>query len=142
MIDFDSIQTDESLRNIIKQRCEDEGMCVSFDEKIKEADYLILKIDDFYKGLYMEMPPPSPDCMIVIRCIGGGYKLVIVELKGIEKNRHFDINNVIGKFSTCLNDFILARFPHYFAIEYNTIELLFVTNIDIYKRELGLTMQV
>lgn len=142
MIDFEAIKADEKLQAIIKQHCEDEGMCVSFDEKLKEIDYLILKVDDFYNSLQTEFRPPSPDCMIVIPCIGGGYKLVIVELKGIKKNRHFDINNVTEKFRTCLNDFILTRFSQHFAIEYNTIELLFVTNIDIYRGELGLSMQL
>jgi hypothetical protein len=134
------ILSEPELSKIIKEKCEDAGMCIEMDSKIQKKDYLVLKIDDYYNSL-KEKAPKSPDCLIIQKCDSGKYSISIIELKGISASYSFNVENMIEKFETCLNDFMGKRFKRIFLREYKNIELYFVSNIEIYKRDLGLRME-
>ena len=53
-----------------------------------------------------------------------------------------DLENMKSKFDTTLNDFIKNRFRDPLDIDYKDIKLYFVSKQEIYKRDLGLKMEV
>ena len=138
---FERIKRDAILAQFIRDKCEDEGICVDIDQRISEDKVLIIKVDDFYNSLNIEKRPPSPDCFILVQCEThvNEFCLTIVELKGTER---FDIDNVIGKFTTCLDHFMGVEFKKYFNRDYSKIQLLLVSQTEIYKRDIGLKMKV
>ena len=135
---FDRIRNDAVLSNFIRERCEDEGICVDIDPLILPEDCLILKVDDFYNSLNVEKRPPSPDCFILVRCKNGGFGLTIVELKN---TKEFDLSNLMGKFETCFRDFMEVRFKKFFFRDFKRIDLYFVSKNEIYRRDLGLRIK-
>jgi hypothetical protein len=137
---FERIKNDTILAQFIKDKCEDEGICVDIDVRISEDKVLIIKVDDYYNSLNIEKRPPSPDCFILVQCETNLNKfcLTIVELKDTGR---FDFDNVEGKFLTCFNQFISIEFKDYFNRDYVKIQLLLVSQTEIYKRDLGLKMK-
>jgi hypothetical protein len=133
------IRQDERLKPLLRDRCEDEGVCVEIDKNMAKDDYIILKLDSFYNTLDFATPPPSPDCFIIQRCAGTDkYGITIVELKGISTSDGFKVENMKAKFETCFQEFMLKDFNR----DYTKIQLYFVSEIEIYRREAGLKMKV
>lgn len=130
------------LRNLIKDSCCENGICVSFAEDIDRDNTIILKVDEFYNTLGLEETPPSIDCFIIRKCVNGGYGLTLVELKNIHSSKGFDIQKMKGKFVTTIDDFMKTRFKEPLDVDYKTIKLFFVSNIEVYRRDLGLKMEV
>lgn len=139
---LESIHTHPDLSKIITKKCSENGICVTFDSSIGEDDYIILKVDDFYNSLGLEKTPPSPDCLILLKCVNGGYGLTIVELKSISNSKGFSLENLIGKFNTCINDFIENRFGKILNMDFTCVKLLFVSEIEVYRRDVGLKMDL
>ena len=63
-------------------------------------------------------------------------------LKNIESGQGFNVDNMKEKFETTLFDFIKKRFKNQLDIHYSEIKLFFVSKQEIYKRDLGLKMDV
>ena len=140
---LERIRKDTTLAKYLSSDCEEEGVCVVFDEKVANDSYVIIKVDQYYNAEVVN-PPPSPDCLIIQQCVEEveTYALTIVELKSISSSRNFTVDNMTGKFETCLNDFIKNRFKHYFNRDYVRVRLLFVSRIEKYKRDAGLRMRI
>jgi hypothetical protein len=138
---FERIKRDAVLGQFIRDKCEDEGICVGIDERISEDKVLIIKVDDYYNSLNIEKRPPSPDCFILVQCEThvNEFCLTIVELKDTGR---FDFDNAFSKFSTCFDDFMSVEFKKYFNRDYSKIQLLLVSKTEIYQRDLGLKMKV
>src|SRR5689334_19562823 len=130
------------LKDLIEDSCCENGVCVSFAEDIDRDNTIILKVDKFYNSLGLEETPPSIDCFIIRKCLNGGYGLTLVELKNIHSSKGFEIQNMIGKFVTTIDDFMKTRFKDTLDINYKTIKLFLVSNIEVYRRDLGLKMEV
>jgi len=139
---FEKIKSDDLINGFIKEQCCENNVSVTFDDKIEKDSILIIKVDDYYNSLGLEKTPPSPDCLILVKCMDGGYGLHIVELKNITSAKRFDVDNLVKKFQTCLDDFVSDRFSKYLYIDYKTVKLYFISNIDIYSRDLGLKLEV
>ncbi|KAB2915929.1 MAG: hypothetical protein F9K23_09350 [Bacteroidetes bacterium] len=133
---LNKIETDPELSKIIVCECCENGVCVTIDKKIDRNDYIILKPDNYYNTKNFAVPPPSADCIIIRKCKDNGWGLTIAELKNIQTSSNFELENLTEKFKTCLNDFIQNRFK-ILNIEYKDIKLYFVSNIEIYKRDIG-----
>jgi len=128
--------------DIFVPACEDEGMSVDMDASISADAYLIIKVDNFYNSLHAKDTPAAPDCLILQKCAGGGYGVTLVELKNIKSSQNFEIENIIEKFRTCLEDFMSVKFGEYFFQDYQRILLYFVTKIGgTYKKDKGLTLE-
>jgi len=59
------------------------------------------------------------------------YNIYIVELRNINSPDGFKINEIVGKFITCLDDFMSIRFANYFhntMFSLKNINLLFITD--------------
>lgn len=139
---LNKIKTDAILSKFIEKDCCENDICVTFDKSIPADSYVIIKVDKFYNSLKLEEPPPSIDCLIIRKCINSGYGITLVELKKIKTGKGLDIENIKGKFETTLFDFIKTRFSKILNKDFQEIKLYFVTRQEIYKRDLGLKMEV
>ena len=139
---IDEIKSHEVLSKYLVDECSEGNSSVSIDSRIKKEDYVIIKVDSYYNENVRPDTPPSPDCLIIQKCVDGTYGATIVELKDISNSRGFTVDNMLGKFATCIEDFISNRFSDVLFVDYKKFKLYFVTNIDIYKRDIGLKMEV
>ena len=137
------IKSHKILSNFVESTCCENEICVSFDNNISPNTYAIIKVDTYYNSLKLgRKTPASIDCLIVRECIKTGYGLTLVELKKIESAKGFDIENMTQKFETTLYDFIKKRFKKPLDINYSEVKLFFISRQEIYKRDLGLKMEV
>jgi len=111
------LNEDEILQEYIKPECEDEGLCVDFEETIDRNTTLVLKVDDFYNDFNIADRPASVDCLIIQFCSENNYKLFLIELKNVERAQKIDRKNLREKFETTLYDFMSNRFRSYFYRE-------------------------
>lgn len=123
------------LQPFLSKTCCENDIGISLADDILPENYIIIKVDSYYNSLSFpnenyDKTPPSPDCLIIRRCKEGGFGLVIGELKNISSSSGFDIDNIVDKFRTCLDDFISHRFAALLFVDYKNIQLYFVTNID------------
>jgi len=130
------------LSQHIEDTCCEHAVCVTFDNEVSPNSYVILKVDKFYNSLNIEFRPASVDCLIIRECVTKGYGITLVELKKIENSKGFTIKNIKEKFETTLFDFIKTKFKNPLDINYSEVKLFFVSNKEIYKRDLGLKMEV
>lgn len=135
---IDNIRESLVLQSYLRDICEDEGICVDINPVISSKDYIIIKVDDFYnsidpKFLGLEKTPPSPDCLIILKCADNNYSLTIVELRNVQSSKGFTVKEIKEKFETCLNDFMLIRFKEYFDYSYKKINLFFVNKIELHR---------
>jgi hypothetical protein len=139
---IEKIYNTAALQPFLHKDCCENEVCVTFDEALLLENYVVIKVDDYYNSLHLEKTPPSPDCLIVRKCENEGFGLTIVELKAISTAQNFDLANMKNKFSTCIDDFIGDKFNDLLLQDYKDIKLYFVSNIEVYKRDLGLKLEI
>jgi len=130
---FKKIYQNPKLYSIISSYCEENNVevCLSKDLDINSDDKLIiLKPDEHYSSKNMPKPPPSIDCLILVKCDNcKGYDIHLVELKDIKSQSGFDKENIISKFKTVINDFLQNEFKNIFLEEnYCNFNCWFVSN--------------
>lgn len=138
---IEKIKSHETLNQFLVEECCENNVSVTFQEDVASESYVIIKVDDFYNSLDIEKRPPSLDCLIIRRCLNIGFGLTLVELKEIHSGQAFDFDNMKAKFETCLDDFMQKRFKDLLFKDYKDIKLYFVSNIEIYKRDIGLKLE-
>lgn len=129
---FDDIYSEPLLFNLIRELCDENDICVEISNQISDDDYLVLKIDQYYNSQNMHNPPPSVDCLIIVKCYENEcYDLYLVELRDIRSVKGFKVKNIIQKFQTTIDDFMGARFSHIFLNEdycVNMLKMCFVSD--------------
>ncbi len=136
---LDKIRNNPILSQFIEDTCCEEGVCVTIADEIMPDDYLIIKVDKYYNSFDTKLRPPSVDCLIIRKCNNNlNFGLTLVELKSGHTGNC--INNSREKFETTLYDFIKRVFKDELDIDYSDIKLFFVSNIEIYRRDIGLKM--
>lgn len=133
---LEALKTDPALAHCLIDKCEENELCVVFDDLVHLEDYVIIKVDEYYRVQtdYIDpvtkanRTPPSIDCLIILGCKERNrYRLLLVEQKNTDDNPNKA--NIKGKFETTLHDFMAGRFGKYF---YNTE----------YEFEIGLYLQI
>ena len=125
----EALRQDPRLLDYLKTTCAERGMSITLDPRLTPADVVVLAPDVYY-NTERPNPPPSPDCLVVVRCADGSYTVYIVELKDIESPAGFSIENMRAKFDTALHDFMSGVLGHYFndpAYSLRRVRLYFVT---------------
>ncbi|MBW1616889.1 MAG: hypothetical protein JRJ49_10240 [Deltaproteobacteria bacterium] len=132
---IDKIINNSELFYYIRDYCEETDVSAEIDEKISEEDYIVLKIDKYYASLNLEKTPPSPDCLIIVKCKENNlYDLYLVELKNIKSPKYFEVKNIEDKFKTAVEDFMSVKFADIFlnkSYKINKFRIYFVT--DAYR---------
>ncbi len=137
------IKAHKVLSEFVEDTCCENDICVTFENDVPAASYAIIKVDTYYNSLKLgKKTPPSIDCLIVRECVNKGFGLTLVELKKIETGKGFEIGNMKSKFETTLYDFIKKRFKNPLDVSYSDVKIYFVSKQEIYKRDLGLKMEV
>ncbi len=136
------IKTHTVLSKLVRERCEEHGVCVLVDERIENEHFVVLKVDDFYNSLNVKIRPKSPDCLIIQKCNQSDYALTVAELKDISQASRFELKHIYEKFETCFDDFIGKRFDDILKIEFKRVKLYFVSKIEIYKRDATLKLKL
>lgn len=131
---FNKIYNNRTLFGIISSACSENGIEVSLCKELEyESDerLIILKTDAYYSTTVMTNPPPSVDCLVLIKCKNNSnkYSLNLVELRNINSPKGFDKENIKKKFETVINDFLNDKFKDIFLNEeYYDFNCYFVTN--------------
>jgi hypothetical protein len=132
---IDKIYEDQDRFWFKSLSCEEKDISAEIDDKIQDEDYIVLKIDKYYASLNMKKTPPSPDCLIIVKCKENNlYDLYLVELKNIKSSAGFKVENIEAKFKTAVEDFMGKRFADIFlnkSYSINKFKIYFVT--DAYK---------
>ena len=140
---INKIKTHEILSRFVDDTCCENEICVTFDNSISKDSYVIVKVDNFYNAQKLgKQTPATVDCLIIRKCVNGGYGLTLVELKKIGTGKGFELDNMQKKFETTLSNFIKTRFKKPLDINYTEVKLYFVSRQEIHKRDLGLKMEV
>ncbi|WP_156109213.1 hypothetical protein [Hymenobacter sp. APR13] len=118
----------------IKDECCENGFAACVDPAINKDDFIIIKVDEYYNSLSIKRPP-SPDCLIIIRCSQGDFNIYIVELRDIASSEGFEIEKIREKFLTCLNDFMMGVLSQFFLNTTHVLKKprLFLLQIHIMK---------
>ncbi len=138
---LENIKSHEILSKFLVEECCENEVSVTFKEDVAKDSYIIIKVDDYYNSLGLAKPPASLDCLIIRQCLNTGFGLTLVELKSIENSQGFTFDNMKAKFETVLDDFMQNRFKDLLYKDYKHIKLYFVSNIEIYRRDIGLKME-
>jgi len=135
------IKADRILSDFIEDSCCENNICVTFDGDVDLGNVVIVKIDKYYQSLNLEFTPPSIDCLIIRKCLSGGYALTLIELKKTKKQKYLNVRNLMGKFHTTFDDFIKVRFRQYYDIDYKSVKLFFVSSIENDARDKGIKLE-
>lgn len=125
---IEALRQDPVVQPLLRDACEEEGIRVTLSPRLTPADVVIIKPDAYYDTVRFATPPPSPDCLVVVRCGDGTYSVFVVELKNIGSPAGFTLDNLQAKFNTCLHDFMGSVLAHHFAdAPLRRVRLYFVT---------------
>ncbi len=136
------IREHQILGPFVRDACCENGVGVQLAPEIAGDRIVIVKVDDYYNSLNVKRRPASVDCLIIIECESGDYRIAVVELKDISSSSSYSSKNLRAKFETTLNDFMETRFPFIGRANIRDIRLYFVSNITNYRRDSGLMMDV
>ena len=140
---INKIKSHRVLSKFIEDSCCENEIYISFDKDVLPETYAIIKVDNYYNSLKLgKKTPASIDCLIIRECIKTGFGLTLVELKKVETGKGFQIENMRQKYETTLYDFIKRRFKNTLDINYKEVKIYFVSKQELYKRDLGLKMEV
>lgn len=134
MMLLDKLSSDPIISQFICEECSENNFAAEFEDKLKKSkNYLIIKVDDYYNSLQTDnQTPPSPDCLIFVKCDdANNYNIYIIELKNIKSKNGFNIKNIRSKFKTCVNSFMKDVIRNYLnddKLVFNNIKLYFVTD--------------
>jgi hypothetical protein len=135
---LEAIQSQPILSQYIESTCAENDVGVSFDPSVKEADYLIIKVDRYFNKNIVPNPRGN-DCLIVQRCTGNRYKLYLIELKNIEELRGGkQFSHIRDKFQNCFDILLSDHFRSLFYDEnyqLSSIQLYFVSNLIKDKKQ-------
>jgi hypothetical protein len=120
---LEEIYNHPDLFEITRQPCVENGVgghiarSLLVDGHLDSERVVILKIDAFYDSSRMHNPPPSPDCLVIVRCCDGSYSAYVIELRNVNSVRGVPRKEMLAKFKTALNDFIGERFKDIFWVD-------------------------
>ena len=133
-----AIQSEPILNQYIEPTCAENDVGVSFDPSVKEADYVIIKVDKYFNKQIVPNPRGN-DCLIVQRCADNRYKLYLIELKNIEELKGGkQFTHIRDKFQNCFDILMSDNFRPLFYDEnyqFSSIQLYFVTNLVKDKKQ-------
>jgi hypothetical protein len=129
---FDEIWQHTELFGLIRYECSENQISAELDQRLEEDKYIILKPDEYYNTIKFASPLPSVDCLIIVKCDSNqGYDFYLVELRNTKSPSGFDVENIISKFQTVIEDFLSNRFGNIFLNSIyviNNLYLFFISN--------------
>lgn len=122
---IEAIASNPVLKALSKDEVKEHNAKVALDPDfylsngVLNNDVIInLAVDDFYNGLNLAATPPSIDNLVIIKRGQNKYSVYLIELKDVKKLSRICNEQIKGKFSTTINDFMLNKFKSEFDIEH------------------------
>jgi len=139
---FETILLNSDLFGLCRETCEENNARVEFSKQLAEDNYIVLKVDAYYNSLRIHNPPPSIDCLILVKCdTNECYDFYLVELRDIKSSKGFEIENIQQKFATTIDDFLNDKFKDILdAYCINDFKLYFVLGekySEKYRKKMG-----
>ena len=125
------IKSCKELIPYLRDRIEDENLEVEIEDNLREEQYAIIKVDDFYNSLHIASPPKSIDFVVTVDCECFSYVLYLLELKNVNSPQKLNIRDIQDKFHTTIYDFLTERFGYIFLndkYKYKAIKLYLVSD--------------
>ena len=127
-----ALKNDARIAPFLKTTCAERGMAATVSPVIAPDDIVIISPDGYYNSAAGPLnPPKSPDCLVVVRCHNGEFRVFVVELRDISSARGFTLDGIRDKFLTCLTDFMQGVLGAHFNREDIVLQrprLLFVAD--------------
>ena len=127
---FDLIICHSELSGILRRSCDENKICVEICDKLLSNDDLnddliqILKIDDYYSSRRMHNPPPSIDCLVILKTAENEFGLILIELRDVTGTSLVKPKDMLEKYKTTINNFMLDEFSSIFCNDNFTISFL------------------
>lgn len=120
---FNEIRNDPDLWGACRGTCSENNIGVTFDAQLLGKDgeinderVLILKVDHIYSTAFMDEPPKSVDCLVIVKCIGDEvFDLYLIELRNVKRARYAHPNEITDKYVTVTDDMLQNRYSHIFS---------------------------
>jgi len=134
---FEQIRQHPDLFGIERGSCEENSLCIAFCDLLKSGEEIddkkvrILKVDSYYRSSMMHNPPPAIDCMIIINLGENRFDFYLIELRDVTVTKLVRPDDIVPKFKTVVEKFLLEDFSEIFlSSEYtiNRFELWLVTD--------------
>jgi hypothetical protein len=109
------LKDEKSLKQHIRDSCEDEGLRVEIDGSLEVEKYVIVKVDDYYNNSRLVPTPPSVDFIASVDCVQNNYALYIMEFKNIKRRSGLNSSDISEKFNTAVYDFMSIRMKEIFC---------------------------
>jgi hypothetical protein len=134
------IEHEKKLKKYTTRAIEDAGLKIDVDPKLRNDDYIAIKVDDYYNGLKLGgETPKSVDFIVSVDCECNSYVLYVLELKNT-KRVSFQTKEIHEKFETAFEDFMKVRFCHIFqndSYKYKDVKLYIVSTAYIEAARFG-----
>jgi len=134
---IDTILNNQDLFAITREECSENGVCVRICENLLSGGHLnsekivILKPDDYFNSLRYRKPPPSIDCLIIIKRSSNEYDMFMIELRDTKTNKLACPLKLRPKFESTVNIFLKDNFSNIFEnpkFKIRKIKAYFVTD--------------
>ena len=119
------------LQPYLCREIEDEGISVEIDKRLREEQYGIIKVDDYYRGLHLTITPKAIDFLVAVDCECDSFVLYLLELKNVKNPKYLVISDIHEKFKITIEDFLSQRFAEIFLADqykYKDIKLYLVSD--------------
>lgn len=122
---FEELIAHPELYGITRSSCWENDVGIKFSSELLSEDgypledrVLILKLDEFYSSARMHNPPPSVDCLVLVKCNEENtYSMFLIELRNTKLTSSVRPKDIKKKFDTAITDFIQNRFSDIFLNE-------------------------
>ncbi len=135
---LDAIIMEPELFSILRSACKDNEICVKVCENLQDENgdlredlIQILKVDEYFNSKWMHNPPPSIDCLIIVKTGHNQFGLTLVELKNVSSAKMLKPKDIRPKFDTTIKHFLSEIFaPIFLNTDYSIayFRLWLVTN--------------
>lgn len=134
---IDLIMCHPELSGILRRSCDENNICIEICDELLVGDDLnddliqILKVDEYYSSKNMHNPPPSIDCLIILKTGENEFGFILVELRNVKGTALIKPKEIIGKYKTTVERFMLDEFSSIFCDDMFTVsffKLWLVTN--------------
>lgn len=125
------IKGNSCLKPYLCKKIEDEGIFVEIDGQLREEQYGIIKVDDYYRGLHLKITPKAIDFLVAVDCECNAFVLYLLELKNVKNPKYLIISDIHEKFKNTIEDFLSQRFAEIFLSDqykYKDIKLYLVSD--------------
>lgn len=127
-----AIANNSKLKKFTGHVIEDAGISVGIEPGLTTADYIGVKVDEYYMSLKLGgETPKAVDFIVAVDCQCSAYVLYIIEFKNTSSPQQYTTKDIFDKFDTAINRFMSVDFKDIYEnprIKYKDIKLYLVTS--------------